>query len=258
MNADNLIIALQLAVDQFGKTILSDSKLINILLDLGAFKAMPSTKSVIRELITEGFVSKIVSSTDYSRVTSLVPVMVTQTGFNKDIVEYVVNCISFVIGLLKDEPKLDSASTANNNSQHNVQPTKAQPLNGEYSEKLPTGGDLIISANSWHIRYYFSGPDARYNGTFKTIYAQEIDKYIQAWDNNYKKYQELKKILPKGGDSNYPGEMGMSIRFGFAEGVCLTSYHMSIRDEQGIKKVIKDYEEAKIKASKIQKILKGN
>ena len=99
MNADNLIIALQLAVDQFGKTILSDSKLINILLDLGAFKAMPSTKSVIRELITEGFVSKIVSSTDYSRVTSLVPVMVTQTGFNKDIVEYVVNCISFVIGL---------------------------------------------------------------------------------------------------------------------------------------------------------------
>lgn len=42
-------------------------------------------------------------------------------------------------------------------------------MNGEYSEKLKSGGDLIVSSKSWYIRYYFPGPDLRYNGTFVNV-----------------------------------------------------------------------------------------
>ena len=41
MKQDELIIALQLAIEQFGTSILDDIKLINVLLDLGAFKNAP-------------------------------------------------------------------------------------------------------------------------------------------------------------------------------------------------------------------------
>lgn len=131
-------------------------------------------------------------------------------------------------------------------------------LDGEYIEKLPTGGDLKISRYKWSINYYFSGPDARYNGTHKVIDGAEIHKYIDAWRKNFTKYQELKRVIPIGGNSDYPGEMGMSIRFGFAEGVCLTSYHMPINTKDELEKVIMDYENAQAKAIKVQKILNGS
>lgn len=133
-----------------------------------------------------------------------------------------------------------------------IQPSS---LKGEYCEKMQTGGELRISANRWYISYYFPGPDARYNGTFKTIYDVEIDDYIKAWKENFKKYQKLKSILPTGGNSDYPGEMGMSIRFGFSEGVCLTSYHMPINNESMLKDIIIDYENAKTKAQIVQEML---
>ena len=53
-------------------------------------------------------------------------------------------------------------------------------MNGEYSEKLKSGGELKVSVNNWYIQYYSSGPDLRYNGTFVNIEGKDIDKYIDA------------------------------------------------------------------------------
>lgn len=131
-------------------------------------------------------------------------------------------------------------------------------LDGEYIEKLPTGGDLKISRDKWSINYYFSGPDARYKGTYKVIDGAEVNKYIDAWKNNFTKYQELKQVIPTGGNSEFSGEMGMSIRIGFAEGVCLTSYHMAVNTKDELEKVIMDYENAQTKAVKVQEILNGS
>ena len=87
-------------------------------------------------------------------------------------------------------------------------------LSGQYSERLKSGGDLIVTATDWHIKYYFSGPDLRYNGTFVTVQGKEIDKYISAWKANYRKYQSLKSTIPNNGEFSTNGEMGMSIRIG--------------------------------------------
>lgn len=128
-------------------------------------------------------------------------------------------------------------------------------MNGQYSEKLSSGGELVISTQSWYIKYYFSGPDLRYNGTFVTINGNEIDKYIQAWKNNFDKYLLLKETIPKGGKFDTAGEMGMSIRIGWSEGVCLKSYHMPISSEAKLQQVISDYKYAKKRALKLQEIL---
>ena len=52
---------------------------------------------------------------------------------------------------------------------------------GEYREPLLSGGELIVTDSSWCIKYYFPGPDLRYNGTFVTIDASKVDEYIAAW-----------------------------------------------------------------------------
>lgn len=255
MKQNELIIALQLAIEQFGTSILDDSKLVNVLLDLGAFKTAPYAKTVIRELIAEGYMQKIMQvGHDENRINTLVSMITSQSGFTLQIVEYIVNCLLYTLNYIDFEPKYtpqNYTSKANSTIAKDI-------LKGEYREKLPTGGEIRITADSWNIWYYFPGPDARYNGTFKTIYHYEIDNYISAWRNNFKKYQELKNILPTGGNSDYPGEKDMSIRFGFSEGVCLTSYHMPIRNETELDAVIRDYETAKSRASYVQQILNGS
>lgn len=30
-------------------------------------------------------------------------------------------------------------------------------MNGQYTEKLESGGELIVTLNDWEIRYYFQG-----------------------------------------------------------------------------------------------------
>lgn len=128
-------------------------------------------------------------------------------------------------------------------------------MNGQYSEKLSSGGDLVVTSKNWYIKYYFSGPDLRYNGTFVNVNGSEIDSYIRAWKNNFSKYLSLKKTIPSGGTFNTSGEMGMSIRIGWAEGVCLQSYHMPINSEAKLQQVIADYEYAKKRAIKLQEVL---
>lgn len=130
-------------------------------------------------------------------------------------------------------------------------------MNGEFTQNLKSGGKLHVTSSDWHIEYYFAGPDMRYNGTFKRIYSNEIDKYIKAWKNNFDKYTVLKEQIPKGGEYTAVGEMGMSIGIGsWHEGVCITSYHMALKSRQEIERVIDDYENAKTTALKLQAILK--
>lgn len=130
-------------------------------------------------------------------------------------------------------------------------------MTGTYSEKLKTGGELIISPTHWNIKYYFSGPDMRYNGTFVTLDGNEIDKYIDAWAENFEKYKKLKEAIPAGGQFETGGSMNMTIRIGFAEGVCLRSYHMPIRTHEKIVEVVSDYEYARDRALKIMTMLKN-
>jgi len=128
-------------------------------------------------------------------------------------------------------------------------------MDGKYSEKLKTGGELVVSKGNWHIRYYFSGPDLRYNGQFVEIYGNKIELYINAWKNNFSKYLELRKMIPEGGCFSTPGEMGMQIHIGLFDGVCLRSYHMPINTEVKLNSVIADYKYANDRAITVKKLM---
>src|SRR5262245_55178777 len=98
---------------------------------------------------------------------------------------------------------------------------------GTYTEPLPCGGNLEVEAQGFRMRYYFPGPDLRYNGTFVDIAGGDVEAYIEAFIDNWHEYERLKATVPPRGGFEKPGRMGMTIRIGpFNEGVCLRSYHM--------------------------------
>ncbi|MGP9659862.1 hypothetical protein ACT3S5_17700, partial [Halomonas sp. AOP31-B1-25] len=103
---------------------------------------------------------------------------------------------------------------------------------------------------------YFSGPDMRYNGTFVSVPGGSIEKYISAFSENWKEYEQLKSSIPSDGEFSKLGKMGMDIRIGnFAQGVCIKSYHMPIDTRQQLEKVISGYRYAAQRAPKIQEFL---
>ena len=129
---------------------------------------------------------------------------------------------------------------------------------GEYIEELKSGGELIVNEKDWYIRYYFPGPDLRYNGTWKYIYSREIDNYILAWKNNFANYLRIKSQLNIGGSFEKIGEMNMKIAIGnYSEGVSFYGWRMCIRKQEDIDKIIEDYNKVKEKAPIIQKMIKS-
>ena len=129
---------------------------------------------------------------------------------------------------------------------------------GEYRERLKTGGKLVVTATEWKIAYYFSGPDLRYSGTFFNISSHDIDKYIDAWKQNFDKYLTLKNSELANNVLTVNGVAGMSIWIGgIAEGVCLRSYHMPIASLEKLQAVISDYNYAKGRAVTVMSML-GN
>lgn len=131
-------------------------------------------------------------------------------------------------------------------------------LHGTYEENLNSAGcgTLSITAHSWSIRYYFPGPDARHKGTFFTIRGEDVPGYIQAYKENWEEFQLLKKQIPAGGSFQKRGKNNMGINIGMMEGVCIDYFHIPIKDEKELTKMITSLESCITKAKSIMHMLK--
>lgn len=127
---------------------------------------------------------------------------------------------------------------------------------GKYEEELPCGGTLRVYKTTWEVSYYFPGPDFRHNGTFVTLAGASLQRYIDAFIENWEELQVLKSSIPSGGEFTKIGKMEMSIRIGrFSQGVCLRSYHMPVNTLQHLQKVTDGYRYAIKRAPQIQEFL---
>jgi hypothetical protein len=126
----------------------------------------------------------------------------------------------------------------------------------KYEEILPCGGTLMITKGRWAIEYYFPGPDKRYKFTFVDLAGARIQQYIQAFEENWKEFEKLKSIIPKGGEFTKVGKMNMTIRVGGdLQGVCIDSYHMPVSNRKKLDEILEGYRYAMKKAPQVQALL---
>ena len=136
-------------------------------------------------------------------------------------------------------------------------------MNGKYIEPLSSGGDLVVTAEEWYIKYYFLGPDFRHNGEIKTVEAKDVKQYIDAFKKNFDKYQTLLQVIPSNGEFQTKGECNMNIGIGkYREGVTISQWynHLSgscfpIDNQEKLDKVILDYIYCEERAEEIKKKL---
>lgn len=134
---------------------------------------------------------------------------------------------------------------------------------GEYIEKLDSGGELIVRDSTIEIRYFFEGPDLRYNWEHVNVLYEQFDEYIEAYKENFKKYQALNNTITKDGIFSTKGACGMDITIGkYIGGITISKkgYRAKpsvfpIKEEKDLERIISDYEYCKIRGKEIQRLL---
>lgn len=132
-------------------------------------------------------------------------------------------------------------------------------MNGEYTEKLPSSsGKIVVTKNSWHINFYFSGPDLRYNGTIFNIASGSIDSYIEAYREAWSIYITTKEkmIIRENGELKLKGKMNLNINIGgYLDGICLASGYLRFSSERSIEQFINSLIWAKQRAEEVKELL---
>lgn len=129
-------------------------------------------------------------------------------------------------------------------------------MKGEYKERMQyIPADIVVSGNSCRIMFYFSGIDMRYNGRIFYIEAADIDKYINAYNDNWIKYTQL-KMTGMSGSLTVDGTMGMKIIIGSSlEGIAINKFDYRLRAKKDIDLAIEDLKSAKARGKELLEIL---
>lgn len=117
--------ALKKVVDLQTEDILKDIKLINILSDFRAYDDMPSSKYLLKYMISEGLMANLLyeyqSKDDVSILLDSHKTLLSDTyGYKEGLAEYVVRSLAYALGWTSDIPLMNKPSQ--NTSSINMQP----------------------------------------------------------------------------------------------------------------------------------------
>ncbi len=119
-------------------------------------------------------------------------------------------------------------------------------------------GELKASNLGWHIELYLPGPDMRYNGDRIIINPNDLTPYIQAYEENWKRYKELKAMKKEEKKITMKGKKNMTINAGGPfDGVCIRSYHLPIKTERKLKEFIETLKWAEKRGIEVMKAIKN-
>lgn len=108
----DLYYAIKYAIDIKGNDILMDDNLINILNDFKAYVEVPASKYLIKSMLNEGVMAKLLmerqQSTDIKFLLSSYKNDLTEIyGFKIDLAEYVINSIAYALGWINETPSFN-------------------------------------------------------------------------------------------------------------------------------------------------------
>lgn len=148
METKSLHIAMRDAIEQFGFEVLTESRLVNILLDYGAYSDVPASKTIIQAIVSGGYSQKILDLGKQKRsffssifnsdetinkpdgdewrnkLESYAAMISKRNGFQRSLVDYVVECLVYGLDWIDYVPKLPQSQAA---SQTQVKPLGPQP-----------------------------------------------------------------------------------------------------------------------------------
>ena len=223
--------ALKTIIEQQGNEILKDYRLVNILSDFNAYGDVPASKFLIKNMINEGVMAKLMSEhmspVDVETKLASHRLILSDTyGFKEDLVDYVLSCLAYAIGWTTAIPSLGMLKTGfsgNSIKEGNgmpLQPTddgkphllfKQYPITGDiniFIKQLESIGFIVEEPFSTYYNYgVMRGKFAGVNNCVLDVVATPISHTAcrvivefppkHTWDDLKAQYEEFKTRLSK-------------------------------------------------------------
>lgn len=128
--------AIVAVIDEFGREILNNPNVVNILSDFNAYEESKALKVILRNVIIEGYLDQILYVKDWDKSSSrILDKFVDNTGFQEDKAIYLLNSLAHGLGLTPQQAEYRSAQNSGtthsapstSSHSHPSQPTKPTP-----------------------------------------------------------------------------------------------------------------------------------
>ena len=217
--------AIKIIVGIYGKNVVKDVQMVNIMNDVVSLEDPNAVKSILREVIKHGYGEKILAISpkeDYRlKVKAFAKDIGDSSGYKEAIVQYILYSIAYGIGICPQEPyiKRHEPSQQDNNvgrtQVRRLGSESAEGRNVSYKEIAAVVSIFVIAAFSG--LYYWSSSDDReqfeksmFSGnSFMSSgdYANALESYKNAYTNSRNhKEDAIKKIDDMGGGLMKEGE----------------------------------------------------
>lgn len=190
---ETLYNAIKKAINQFGYDILTDRKIVNILSDFGAFSTLPATKTIFKNMVDNGLCEKIcglgrkktgflfsivkssiqkpVGNEWKIKLATLATSIAQQGGFEKHIVDYVLDCIIYGLEWTEEIPSLPHSYTNNKSKQHDTTTiyasstmrhqvttgTNTNPSNGISYQQIENTQFVVMNIKPYNAEVFIDG-----------------------------------------------------------------------------------------------------
>ena len=128
--------AIKTIVQEFGKEIVTNAKVINVFSDYNAFEESKTFKVILKNLIVEGYMDQLMYVRDWANSQNrIINNFIAATSFNEANASYVINCLGYGLGYTKTVPvysqsaptqQMGTSSTPNYNTRAQS-PSKNSP-----------------------------------------------------------------------------------------------------------------------------------
>ena len=97
--------AIKTIVQEFGKEIVTNAKVINVFSDYNAFEESKTFKVILKNLIAEGYMDQLMYVRDWANSQNrIINNFIAATSFNETNASYVINCLAYGLGYTKTVP----------------------------------------------------------------------------------------------------------------------------------------------------------
>lgn len=188
--------AIESIVSDFGKEIITNANVINILSDYNAFEESRTFKIIIKNLIAEGYMDQLLYMRDWSKTGErTISNFITATSFNEANASYVIKSLAFGLGYIKTPPTYQSAATtptAANSKQAKAPVAKTPSLQGVSLDK--TQSQIERLGETAQQKYKEAAEEYLESIVeFKTDFEKDLGVKI----NTYMEFDQFGNILPK-------------------------------------------------------------
>ncbi len=195
--------AIQTIVQEFGKEIVTNAKVINVFSDYNAFEESKTFKVILKNLIAEGYMDQLIYVRDWANSQNrIINNFIAATSFNEANASYVINCLAYGLGYTKTVPvysqsaptqQMGTSSTPNYNtraqSSSKNSPTTVQGIKLDKTESQFEN----LSENAQ--RKYKEAAETYLESIIE--FKSDFEKDLGVTISTYMEFDQFTNILPK-------------------------------------------------------------